>query len=1040
MTTTVSRKNIEDLTLRIGHEMFDRMERHAPCPVNLQWWQDQMLAIMMNNERLKIQAFRFIDALPTVGKNQTEMARHMKEYFVLPEPPQNGRAHRTADDERRAALLELKRTDTPDRLDKLVSSLMDFKRLDGVWPRFLCWFAWKASTIMAGQFFAGSNIDEAEQAIRRLRKQQLAFTIDVLGEAARSTSEALEYHETYLRLITELPKKASTWAPEPMIEGAGDEAIPRVNVSIKLTSIHPGFDVLAGEAGKNVTKERLRTLLRAAMAGGVHVHVDMEHYAIKDLTLEIFYELLMEKEFRDYPHFGIVLQAYLKDGDKDAHEFVEWAKKRGTQTWVRLVKGAYWDSETVWADQAGWPWPVWEQKWMSDACFERMTNVLLKNWRHAPSAFASHNIRSLACAVAHRELYEIPGSHFELQMLYGMGDPIKRACIDMGQRSRIYTPYGQLLPGMAYFIRRLLENTANEGFLRQAGDDTPREVLLRNPELTGADAPPFKKPVVVRYELETPIMDPFENAPNTDFTQPKARQKMQAGLANARAEMGREIPLIIDGRHAVTDAWNNSLNPSRPSEIVGKVAQAGSDQVDQAVAAAARAFGEWRAVPAHERAERLFKMADLMLERRFDLAAVLVYECGKPWREADAEVSEAVDFCNYYAKEMIRLADHVRQRDIPGEINQHMYAPLGVVAVIGPWNFPLAILTGMTAAALVTGNTVVVKPASASSVTGAKLMEIIETAGLPAGVANCIYGPGEVVGEMLVKHPKVAMIAFTGSRAAGQRINQLAAETLAEQPAIKKVVAEMGGKNAIIVDSDADMDVAIKGVTDSAFSYAGQKCSAASRCIVVEPLYDRFVERLVEAMRGARPSPADEGGCFIPPVIDKQAFDAVHALIEIGKQEANCVLEVDSSNVIAENDDGYYVGPTIFSDVAPDARIAQEGVFGPVLSILRARDFDHAVEIFNGVEYALTGGVFSRSPGNLEKARQHCECGNLYINRKITGALVDIQPFGGFKMSGIGAKTGGPDYLIQFCQSRTVTENTLRRGFAPSEEMIESVS
>lgn len=1039
MTGNVSQQQIEDLTVRLGNEMFDRMERNEPWITQFQWWQDWGLALCMKNERLKVQAFRFIDVLPTVGYNPPEIARHMKEYFVLPERNGTGHARRDVRRERQAALKELEGGYGQDQLDKFVSSVMDFKHLDSLRPRLLSWIAWKTSMLMAGRFIAGTTPAEAERAIRRMRKQQLAFTIDVLGEAALSGKEAQKYQETYLDLITELPKKAATWSPVALVDEGGGEPIPRVNVSIKLTSIHPGLDGIAPERSKEIAKDRLRPLLRKGMEGGAHIHIDMEHYAIKDLTLEICYELLMEKEFRDYPHFGIVLQAYLRDGDQDAYNFVEWAKKRGTPTWVRLVKGAYWDSETVWADQAGWPWPVWEQKWESDACFERMTNILLKNWKHTPCAFASHNIRSLACAIAHRRLYEIPGSHFELQMLYGMGDPIKRAGVEMGQRCRIYTPYGQLLPGMAYFIRRLLENTANEGFLRQAGEDTPREELLRDPNETGVATPPPVKPIIVKYEFEEPIMDPFENVSNTNFIREQQRQQMQAGLANARAEMGREYPLIINGQNVTTGQWKESLNPSRPSEIVGRVTQGGAAQVEQAVAAAADAHQTWRAVSPHERAEYLFKIAELMRERRFNLAGVEVFECGKPWREADADISEAIDFCNYYGKEMIRMADSVRRRDIPGETNEYVYTPRGVVAVISPWNFPLAILTGMTTAAVVTGNTVVIKPASSAAVVAFKLMDILEAAGLPVGVVNYLPGPGSEVGELLVRHPKVAMVAFTGSREVGSRINQLAAEGPTSQPALKKVIAEMGGKNAIIIDSDADLDESIKGVVASALGYAGQKCSAASRCIVVESIYERFVERLIESVRGAKVGPADDSATAVPPVIDQQAFESIRGMIEVGKQEANCALEVDVSQVIVDNDSGYYIGPAIFTDVMPDARIAREEIFGPVLAIIKARDFDHAIEIFNGTDFALTGGVFSRSPANLERARNECECGNLYINRKITGALVDLQPFGGFKMSGLGGKAGGPDYLIQFCEPRTITENTLRRGFAPSEEVVESL-
>jgi RHH-type proline utilization regulon transcriptional repressor/proline dehydrogenase/delta 1-pyrroline-5-carboxylate dehydrogenase len=1039
VTPRFSPQELEALTIRLGNEMFDRMEANQPWVFQTQWWQERMLQLFMKNEWLKVQAFRFIDVLPTVGRNQPELARHMREYFVRDD--RDGRVGGSHDRQReqRQALAELEPRAGLDSLIKLISRLMNFKRLDSPQARLFCWIAWKSALMMAGQFIAGTTPAQAERAICRLREQKLAFTIDLLGEAALSAQEADAYQQTYLDLLTELPKHAATWPRVPLIDEADGTPLPRVNVSVKLTSIFPGLDAICAERSKEVAKERLRPLLRKAMDTGAHLQIDMEHYAIKDLTIELFCELLMEKEFRDYPHFGIVLQAYLRDGDQDAQQIVDWARQRGTPVWVRLVKGAYWDSETVWADQSGWPWPVWPQKWQSDACFERMTRVLLENWQYTPSAFGSHNIRSLAYAMALRQMLEIPSTGFELQMLYGMGDPIKRAGVEMGQRCRIYTPYGQLLPGMAYFIRRLLENTANESFLRQAGEDTPRDELLKNPEEVGAATPPSTQPSLMKYELEEPIMDPFENVANTDFTRGEQRQKMQAGLAGARAEMGREYPLIINGERLTTGRWYDSLNPSRPSEVVGRVAQADADAVERAVRSAAEAFRAWRQRAPRERAEHLFKVAELMQERRFDLAAVETFECGKPWREADSDVSEAIDYCNYYGKEFARIADRARRRDIAGETNEYFYAPRGVVAVISPWNFPLALLAGMTAGAVVTGNTVVIKPARAAAVVAHQFAELFEAAGVPAGVVNYLPGPGSEVGEQLVKHPQVATVAFTGSRPVGYRINALAAENPTARPGLKKVIAEMGGKNAIIVDSDADLDEAIKGVVQSAFGYAGQRCSAASRCIVLEPLYERFLERLIESVRGARVGPADDASTSVPPVIDKPAFDSISSYIELGKEEATCALEVDAGRMIADSDGGYYIGPVIFTDVPPDARIAQEEIFGPVLAILKARDMEHAIELFNGTDYGLTGGIYSRSPANIERARSHCECGNLYINRRITGSRADLQPFGGIKMSGMGSRVGGPDYLVQFCEPRTVTENTLRRGFAPSEDVVDTL-
>jgi RHH-type proline utilization regulon transcriptional repressor/proline dehydrogenase/delta 1-pyrroline-5-carboxylate dehydrogenase len=414
-----------------------------------------------------------------------------------------------------------------------------------------------------------------------------------------------------------------------------------------------------------------------------------------------------------------------------------------------------------------------------------------------------------------------------------------------------------------------------------------------------------------------------------------------------------------------------------------------------------------------------------MRDRRVELAAWEVREAGKPWREADADVCEAIDYLIYYGREMLRLAPARQLDDLAGEVNAYVYQPRGVAVVIAPWNFPLAILTGMTSAALVAGNTVIMKPAEQTSVIAAKLMEIFSSIGLPAGALSYLPGLGEEVGEHLVTHPRTNLIAFTGSLAVGLHINALAAQTVEGQRGIKKVIAELGGKNAIIVDDDADLDEAVLGTVAAAFGYAGQKCSACSRVIVLEQVYELFLGRLVEATRSLRIGPAEDPGTFVPPLIDDEARQKVRHSITVAKGEGRVVLQMQ------EPRDGYFVGPVIVADVSPQAVIAQEEIFGPVLAVLKARDFDAALEIALGTPYALTGGLYSRSPAHLERARQDLRVGNLYINRKITGALVGRQPFGGLGLSGIGAKAGGPDYLLQFLEPRTITENTLRRGFAP---------
>jgi RHH-type proline utilization regulon transcriptional repressor/proline dehydrogenase/delta 1-pyrroline-5-carboxylate dehydrogenase len=522
-------------------------------------------------------------------------------------------------------------------------------------------------------------------------------------------------------------------------------------------------------------------------------------------------------------------------------------------------------------------------------------------------------------------------------------------------------------------------------------------------------------------------ISPYRVEPLTDFSQAGARVAMNAAILDVGAQLGRTYPPIINGKAVPTSATFDSIDPSRCRQIVGRCGRAGSEQANAAVAAARAAFSNWRDTQPAKRADYLFRAAQVMRRRRFELAAWQLYECGKPRREADADVAESIDYCEFYGREMLRLAEP-RRRDVPGEENVYFYEPRGVTVVVAPWNFPMAILCGMTTAALVTGNTVIMKPAEQSSVIGAKLMEVFQEVGLPPGVVAYLPGIGEEIGPVLVDHPDVAMIAFTGSRGVGLHINRQAAEMQPGQEHVKRVLAEMGGKNAIIVDDDADMDEAVHGVVASAFGYAGQKCSACSRVIVIEAVYDAFVARLIEATRSLTVAPVEDPGCTVGPVIDTDAYQRILNTIEKGKNEGRLVYAGD---VGVLKDQGYYIAPHIFAEVSPRATIAQEEIFGPVLVVLRARDLENALEFANGTQYALTGGLFSRSPEHISYIKREFRVGNLYINRKITGAIVDRQPFGGFKMSGIGSKAGGPDYLLQFVLPRTITENTLRRGFAP---------
>ncbi|HZN67239.1 MAG TPA: L-glutamate gamma-semialdehyde dehydrogenase, partial [Tepidisphaeraceae bacterium] len=775
--------------------------------------------------------------------------------------------------------------------------------------------------------------------------------------------------------------------------------------------------------------------LRMAKERGAFVNIDMEQYAYKGVTLRIFKEVFAEEEFREWSDVGIAIQAYLKDCGDDLADLAKWAGQRGTPVWVRLVKGAYWDYETVVAAQNNWPVPVFADKPATDANFEAQTRFLIERRDVLRPAIASHNIRSIAHAIALAEAYGLKPRGYEFQMLYGMADPIKAALTELGHRVRVYTPYGQLLPGMAYLVRRLLENTSNESFLR-AGflEHLPEEQLLMNPleilrrKRSNGSASGNGHPRDSRSATPERAVEHFRNEPLSDFSKDEPRERMRQAIEAVRAQSrDAKFPLVIAGRRLETGRTIESLNPSMLSHVVGRCASARVEDAQAAVAAAKGAFPAWRDTPANERADLLFRAADVMRRRRFELAAWEVFETAKQWREADADVAEAIDFCEYYGRQMLRLAEP-RRCDVPGEENSTVYEGRGVAVVIAPWNFPLAILCGMTAAALVAGNTVVMKPAEQSPVMGAKLMEVFEEAGVPRGVLNFLPGVGEEIGPTLVNHPDVSLIAFTGSRPVGLSIQKQAAETPAGQDHIKRVITELGGKNAVIVDEDADLDEAVHGVVASAFGYAGQKCSACSRAVVIAPVYESFVSRLVEATRSLKVGPAEDPGYSVGPVIDEDARRRILDYVEKGKREARLAYAADVGDLAWQ---GTFVGPHLFADVPPTAAIAQEEIFGPVLAVIKAADLDDALRIANGTKYALTGGVYSRSPANIETVRREFRVGNLYINRKITGALVDRQPFGGFKLSGTGPKAGGPDYLPQFMIARTVTENTLRRGFAP---------
>jgi 1-pyrroline-5-carboxylate dehydrogenase len=509
----------------------------------------------------------------------------------------------------------------------------------------------------------------------------------------------------------------------------------------------------------------------------------------------------------------------------------------------------------------------------------------------------------------------------------------------------------------------------------------------------------------------------FRNEPILDFSKPENRAAMEAALKKVGGELGREYPLTIGGEKIFTQEKIRSTNPSHPDQVVGVFQKATVEMANQAADAAFRAFDRWKRVPAEERVACLYRAADILRKRRFELDALLCYEIGKTWPEADADVAELIDFAEYYGREMLRLAGPQPLVPVRGEKNYLAYIPLGVGIVIPPWNFAAAIMGGMTLASIVTGNTVVLKPSSDSPTISAVFVDILYEAGVPRDVVNFFTGPGGTAGEALVTHPKTRFIAFTGSKEAGLRIGEQAAKKQPGQMWVKRTVLEMGGKDAIIVDDEADVDAAVEGVAQSAFGYQGQKCSACSRAIVAEKVYDAFVKKLVERVKPIKVGPTEDPGNYMGPVINKAAMKSILDYIEVGKTEGRLV-----AGGAAASGDGFFIQPTVIADVSPKARIFQEEIFGPVLAVTKAKDFDHALELANDSEYGLTGAVYSKNAAKLARASEEFHVGNLYLNRKCTGAQVGGHPFGGFNMSGTDSKAGGQDYLLLFLQAKVVAE------------------
>ena len=989
-------RSLEDEVQRVARRIAELGSDQTSRVYRMSWWSDRLIDWAMRHPEFKTQLFRLVDVYPAMIDDR-DVARHVEEYF--------------------------EGIDTPRVLEAGMSAAghVPFGRsIEAAVAR-------RNILRMARQFIVGSTVDEAVDGLHRLWRDGSAATIDLLGEKTVTSSQADRYAGRVHELLDTLLTAAPSWAPDDHLERDDLGPIARVNVSVKPTALAAHYEPLTREQGIASAKARLRPLLRLARDGGGFIHFDMEHYEVKDLTLTLFRELLSEDEFTSC-EAGIVIQAYLRDSHRDLADLVAWSVTRPVPITVRLVKGAYWDTETVLAQQAGWPVPVYEHKGHTDANFDRCARLLHDHHGSVKAAFGSHNLRSLAYAVAYARSLGIPDHGYELQMLYGMAEPMHLAVKRLGLRLRVYAPMGELLPGMAYLVRRLLENTSNESFVRHRFAEGAELDSLLAPPPVDDDLPPPPAPVR-RPATDPAAPQPFVNEPVAELRQAPVRAALTVAVSQVESDLADAplpVPAFIAGHEVTTSRTITSVDPARPDRAVAISACCGAAEADAAVAAAVAAAEQWAATPARDRAAVLFGAAEWMRARRDRIAAVEMFEAGKPWAEADADVCEAIDFCEYYARQMLRLTEGGDVHSPPGEDNRLHYTGKGVAVVIPPWNFPLAIPCGMTSAALVAGNPVILKPAEQTPGVAHQLAQALRAGGAPDGVFQIVPGVGEEVGVHLVDHPDVALIAFTGSMAVGLEIVRRAAVHQPGQRHVKRVLAEMGGKNALIIDHDADIDQAVPAAAYSAFGYAGQKCSAASRLIIHEAVHDEVVRRLVEVGRelaiGHPSCPETQMG----PVIEEEARDRVVRYTEMARRDGRVVLE--RADLPAA---GWFVSPVVVTDLPTSSPVAREEIFGPVLSVFRATGVDEAIAIANDTDFALTAGIFSRSPRTIERAAHELRAGNVYVNRSITGAVVGRQPFGGFGLSGVGAKAGGPDYLLQFTEPRAVTENTLRQGFAP---------
>lgn len=962
--------DVEERTQRLGSELLAEAGQYRPGAAERV--QDWLLGLTAANERFRGRLLRYLDVLASADHDSSgsEAKRLAAEYFgdEFPELPRGLRwLLRLARDERVPA------------------------RVMGESSR-------RAAELFARRFITPPGADTIARTIRQLRDHGRYPSFDLLGEAVLSEREAEAYLARYLGLIAQLARDPATGEVTP-------GGVFALQVSLKLSSLTSHFSPVDPEGTIARVRPPLEAIVESADRAGVGVTVDMEQFEYRDLTWELFTRTFARGErFGAWAGAGIVLQAYLRQAEEQAEAYVDFAYARGVPFQVRLVKGAYWDYETIVAEAAGWTPPVFTRKAETDAAFEAVLARLVGSHPALHVAVGSHNARAHALAEALAEASGLPDRAVEHQTLFRTAEGTSRALAQLGWSARDYVPSGELLPGMAYLVRRVLENSSQAGILLAGRTGAAPEELLRAPLALDQTAASRRTPA-----------GGFTRAPEARWFDPDFRDAFEAALASTRARWGERFALRAGDAGLSAAETVEVHSPSYPAgKPVGFAEFADARGARRAIEVAASGSPAWAATPVAERASILRRAADLLEERGHEFAAWIVHEGGRDRAGAWTEIEEAIDYLRYYAMQAEALFAGFGDR----------IAPRGVVGVIPPWNFPLAIPCGMTAAALACGNAAILKPAEQTPLLGHRLAALLPEAGVPRDVLIALPGRGETAGAALAESPDVAMVAFTGSRAVGTLLHEVVAGVEPWGEAVTKtLVAEMGGKNSIVVFADADPDEVVDGVMRSAFGHANQKCSAASRVLVADSVYEHIRDRIVEAARSLRVGRADAAGTQVNPVIDARA--RARLLRDAATARAECEVLLDRfEEPSGDGEPG--LGPLVVqipASRAPEARTATEELFGPILALIPFATEEEAFELANGTEYGLTAGIFSRSPATIERAARAIEAGNVYANRAITAARVGVEPFGGMKMSGTGPKAGGSDYLWAF----------VRRTDAPSD-------